>query len=371
MKKILILLLVGVFVLSCFAGCGGEPQAQEDPGQVEEIAWPEKPLTLVICYTAGGSSDTANRTLAKAMSEYLGQDINCINVPGGSGSIAGQQVFNAPSDGYTLFGGVAHSVSGWRVLDYADIGWEDFYGFHAGTAPYVLFVKGDSKYNTADDLFEAIAADPNIKWGNAGLGSINQLTGQMMVDLMGLKAVSVPYDGGRDAAIKVIAGEVEFSWCGVSDIMDLAVSGELKILGVCDSEPLTVPSVKGEYVAESMLVNHPELSELEGLLYWGMQVKRDTPPEIVAKLQDAYAYAVDTEEWKTYCETMYLTPVKLTGQEDDELCARLESIYTWGLYDIGLAAEGVSPADFDIPRPEDFSYPPHDRAANAAPWPEE
>lgn len=371
MKKYLALLLVLMLALGGLAACGdnGNGGSGDDNGDVDETAWPEKPITMVIGYTAGGSSDTANRMLAKKMSEYLDMEITCINVTGGSASIAGLEVFGAPADGYTLFGGVAHSVSGWRVLDYADIGWEDFYGFHAGTSPYILFVKGDSKYETPTELYDDIKANPNMKWGNAGLGSINQLTGQMMMDLLELDAVSVPYDGGRDAAIKVIADEVVFSWAGASDVMDLAISGEIKVLGVCDQNPLAVDSKKGAYDAPSLTKLYPELEQLEGLLYWGFQVKRDTPPEAVAKLQKAYEYAVETDEWKEYCENMYMQPVKLTGQEDDELCAKLESIYTWGLYDVGLAADGVSPADFNIPRPNDFSFPPYDRAENANPWP--
>ncbi len=375
MRKLLSLLLVCILVLGGLAGCsqdaGPAPDQTQGNGQEEEIdiSWPEKPVTMVIGYTAGGSSDTANRMLAKKMGEYLDAEFNCINVTGGSASIAGQQVYNAPSDGYTMFAGVAHSVSGWRVLDYADIGWEDFYGFHAGTAPYVLFVKDGSEYDTAEDLYEAIRANPNMKWGNAGLGSINQLTGQMMMDIMELDAVSVPYGGGREAAIKVIAGEVVFSWAGASDVMDLAAAGEIKIIGVCDSEPLTVKTTDGEYVAPSLLDEYPQLSQLEDLLYWGFQVKRDTPPEVISKLKEAFDYAVETDEWKEYCDSMYLTPVNITGPENDEMCAKLEGIYTWGLYDVGLAADGVSPADFDIPRPEEFSFPPYDRAKNANPWP--
>ncbi|WP_346352373.1 tripartite tricarboxylate transporter substrate-binding protein [Faecalibacterium taiwanense] len=76
-----------------------------------------------------------------------------------------------------------------------------------------------------------------MKWGNAGLGSINQLTGSLMLEKLGLKGNSVPYDGGRSAAIKVVAGEVTWSWCGLSDILDLAQSGDIRILGICDSSP--------------------------------------------------------------------------------------------------------------------------------------
>jgi tripartite-type tricarboxylate transporter receptor subunit TctC len=331
--------------------------------------WPTKPITIVVAYTAGGTADTANRTLAKEMSEYLKQDFSIINVTGGSGSIAGLQVFNAPSDGYTLLGAVAHSTSAWRLLDYADIGWEDFYGFHAATAPYILFVDNDSKFDTAEDLFEAIKSTSNMKWGHAGMGSINHLTGEQMLKTLGLEALALPYGGGRDAATKVMAGEVDFSWCGASDVMDLAVAGEIKVLGVCDENPMVILSKNGEYEAASLTAIYPDLKSLENLLYWGFHVKRDTPPEIVAKLRDAFEYAINTDSWKQYCETMNLKPVDMVGEADDEMRAKLESIYNWGLFDLGMGAEGKSPEDFGILRPDAFVYPPNESIKNIKPWP--
>lgn len=356
-KRILALSAVAALVL---AGCSNTTSDTSE--------WPTKQIDVQIAYTAGGTADTVNRQLTALMSEYLGTTFNLVNVAGGSGSIAGQQVMSAAADGYTWLGDVAHTVSGWRTLGYADIGWEDFYGFYAATSPYVLFVSGNSPYQTAKDLFDAMEKDPTMKWGNAGLGSINQLTGQLMLDFMDLSGNSVPYDGGRAAAVKVVANEVVWSWCGVSDIMDLAESGDIRILGVCDAEPLTIECVKGEYEAPSLLNDYPELEALQDLLYWGFRVPRDTPAEIVSKIEEAFEYAIATDEWADFCDSKGLEISCATGEESDEMCARLESIYAWGLYDIGMAAE--DPASFDIPRIEDFTFPANDRAASAAEWPE-
>ena len=80
-----------------------------------------------------------------------------------------------------------------------------------------------------------------------------------MLDTLGLSGSSVPYDGGRAAAVKVVAKEVAWSWCGASDILDLAQSGDIRILGVCDAAPLPVESVKGRYEAPSMLTESMNL----------------------------------------------------------------------------------------------------------------
>ena len=348
-------------VLALVSGCGG--------GAGAEKAWPGRGITIDVAYTAGGTADTANRQLAAILGELLETDISVVNITGGSGSIAGQQMSAAAHDGRTWLGDVAHTVSGWRCLKYADLGWEDFYGFYAATSPYVLFVAGDSPYQSCGELFDAIKADPRMRWGNAGLGSINHLTGQLMLDTLGLSGSSVPYDGGRAAAVKVVAKEVAWSWCGASDILDLAQSGDIRILGVCDAAPLPVESAKGRYEAPSMLTDYPELESLQGLLYWGFRIPRDTPAQVVAELRAAFEQAVETEAWKEFCASKSLTSVCVTGEASDEMCARLESIYTWGLYDLGMTAEGVSPADLNIPRVDELSWP-GGKGEGLTPWPQ-
>jgi len=356
-KRVLVWVVLAALLLT---GCGGPAK--------DAAQWPTKNIDIRIAYTAGGTADTANRQLAALMQEELGANFNLVNVTGGSGSIAGQQVFSAAHDGYTWLGDVAHTVSGWRTLNYADMGWEDFYGFYAATSPYVLFVSGSSPYRTAQELFDAMKQDPAMKWGNAGLGSINQLTGQLMVNLLGLSGNSVPYDGGRAAAVKVVANEVVWSWCGLSDIMDLAQSGDVRLLGVCSPDPLSIDCVGGEYQVPSLLDSYPELEDLQGLLYWGFRVPRETPAPVVAKIRDAFDSAVASDAWAAFCESKGLQITSLTGSQSDETCARLESIYAWGLYDIGMAA--VEPGELGIPRIEEFAFPANDRAASAPAWPE-
>lgn len=157
-KRILAALLVFVALLT---GCN----RKETPGQ-----WPSQKIEIDVCYTAGGTADTVARQLSALMSQQLSTTFNLVNVTGGSGSIAGQQVYAAAHDGYTWLGDVAHTVSGWRTLGYADLGWEDFYGFYAASSPYVLFVSGNSPYQTAQQLFDAMRGDPSMKWGKRRSG---------------------------------------------------------------------------------------------------------------------------------------------------------------------------------------------------------
>ena len=232
-KRILAALLVFVALLT---GCN----RKETPGQ-----WPSQKIEIDVCYTAGGTADTVARQLSALMSQQLSTTFNLVNVTGGSGSIAGQQVYAAAHDGYTWLGDVAHTVSGWRTLGYADLGWEDFYGFYAASSPYVLFVSGNSPYQTAQQLFDAMRGDPSMKWGNAGLGSINQLTGSLMLEKLGLKAPAVSETGtivhvaieGMYAGYLLIADVVKpHSAQAIRGLKDAGVRKTVMLTG--DAEPV-------------------------------------------------------------------------------------------------------------------------------------
>ena len=90
----------------------------------------------------------------------------------------------------------------------------------------------------------------------------------------------------------------------------------------------------------------------------------------MAKLVRSFIKATEDQRYIDYLASINVTPACRYGQASDELTSFLEAFVSWGLADLGMAAEGVSPADFDIPRVEDFKFPANDKAKNAIPWPE-
>lgn len=326
-------------------------------GAQNEEKWPVKPITMLIPYSAGGTSDIIARGLAREMQGYLKMNVNCINVVGAAGAVAGKQVFGAPSDGYTWLGGNAHLPAGWRTLGYADLSWADFYGFHAATSPYIFFVSSKSKWQKFEDIVQAMKENPGkFKWGSSGLGSINHVTGKMVLDSVGVTANHIPYNGGREAGIKVISGDIDFSWAGISDVADLVKSGDLRVLGVADENDYKVTG-KVPHTAPSLIKKDPRLSDVQDLLFWGMRIKRDTPEPIVKKIRDAFENSAKQKRLIDLCQSRDLVMSVTTGDQDDRLCARLESLYAWGLVDTGLANKGITPANFQIPKIKDFKWP--------------
>jgi len=359
-KKIWMLLTV-ILTISSFTVFSVVPASAS-------TAWPTRPINLVIGFAAGGTSDILGRVLAREMEEYLGVNVIAVNVTGASAAIAGRTVLESPADGYTLLSAVVHNPSGWGVMGFADIFWTDFYGLTTGTSPFCVVVARDARWQTIEELVDEARANPNtIRWSSAGFGSIGHLAGELFVQSLGMETQHIGYDGGREAVLRVMGGDVDFNLAGHSDIADLIEAGEVRVLGFMTQEDVKVYAAE-PYVAPALLVRYPELqvaAELRSV--WGVFIPRQTPPEVVARITEAVEHAMRQPRFIEAFESRHLSLIALQGEESDVLSARLESLFAWGLYDKGVAS--TSPAEFQIPRIEDFQWPPHDRARDANPWP--
>ena len=386
MKKFLALFLTLIMALSLVA-CGGgkteEPAKTDAPAKTEEPAKTEKEekpyeypangvLTSVIAYSAGGTSDNIVRKVSMIMAEQLKCNSNCVNVTGGSASVAGLKVLNeSTGEGLQAVGYLLPAPGSWGTLGYTkDIDWSDFFAFAAVQSPFCFSVSKNSGFTSLEQVIEAAKANPGqMKWGNAGIGSAIHLSGQMLLDATGVDAIAVPFSGGREAATNVMAGEIDWVWASVGDVKDLLESGDLICLGSVSTEEMEITSPAGTYKVPSLHDLYPEAAaNASALGYYGMALPRDTDPQAVAAFKEAFEYAVNTDEFKAYAEELGMLPVCITGEEVDEMMAQAQSLYAWTLYEQGLAAEGVTPEDLGIPTPADFDYAALD-LTDVNPWP--
>ncbi|MEM7753429.1 MAG: tripartite tricarboxylate transporter substrate-binding protein, partial [Pseudomonadota bacterium] len=115
-------------------------------------SYPERPINIVVMYSAGGGTDTIMRKLAEEMAAAKGWNINVLNKPGAVGGVATQFVGAAPSDGYTILGGANYNRFV-RVMGHADFTpWQDWLPFKAGAASASWSVRKDSPFQTIDDV---------------------------------------------------------------------------------------------------------------------------------------------------------------------------------------------------------------------------
>lgn len=378
LRAVLCLLLVLAMAFS-MAACQKEPDpSNDDPSGGKVVADPNYPasgvLTVDIAYKAGGTSDRLCRQIAAMMAEELKASGNCQNVTGGSASVAGLTVLSEGESGELALGTLIPAPSSWYTLGYSDEShWSDWYAFIGGQSTFGLYVKGDSKYTTIDELIADCKANPGtIKWGNSGLGTAVHLSCQMLLDAVGANCIAVPYSGGSEAAKNVLAGEVTFMWASYSDIIDYLHSGDLKCLGTVAKDEIEMTlTAGGSYMMPSLYASYPEAAtNASSLGLYGVMLPRYVDDAKVLAFKAAFEKIANSDEFKNFCIDLGLDPVCIDGEEADEMLASAESVYAWAIYDAGLAAQGRSPEDINIPRLEDFDWAKVDKTAYKA-WPEE
>ena len=328
--------------------------------------WPERPIEVVLGWSAGGTSDTTVRALAREMSDFLGVEMRITNMKGANGGIAYQNVYMSPSDGYKLFGG-AQVQATYRITKQAKVDWLESYSFPAGMGTTTIYVKSDSPYKTLPDLVEAIKKhDGVVSYGSTSRGGNGSIFGEAFAAAAGIsdKVQEVPYNGGREAGRFLLSGAVEYISVSIGDVSDWAEAGKLRPLVNLFPKDftwrgVTFPSVNHWY---------PELEIYKSINpYWGLAVKRDTPEPIVMKLAEAFAYAVKQKRFQEALEARTIIVAPLVGDEADQAAAIVGAGRGWAAFEYGIV--DTSPATFGVPKLADWKWPYNDEVKNLRPWP--
>src|SRR5215218_10139597 len=202
-------LLSAAFALRC-AGASAQPGAG---------GFPDRPITLVVPFLAGGSTDIAGRILAERMAPHLGPAARIIveNRAGAGGSVGAEWMRHRTPDGYTLLLGSASALATNPAALPAQTPYDPVEDFTqialVGGGPMVLVVPASSRFRTAAELFAAVRTEPGRHtWATSGAGGIGHLTGEYLkIEAGGLRAEHVPYRGGSAVMEALAKGEVDYS----------------------------------------------------------------------------------------------------------------------------------------------------------------
>ena len=311
--------------------------------------YPTQPVTFVVGFGAGGGTDLTGRGLAQAMGEYWGVTTTVINVTGGSGGIAAEQVINAPRNGYTIL--VSPEImAAQAVMDFhPTTAFEDWQHFTAAGFNGVISVGAASPYQTIEQLFDFVRSNPNaVTLGASSPGTIWHIQSELTRDVADLHFRFIPYQGSAPAQVAAVSGEVDVVWTSIGEQRDLLRSGQLRPLAVFTSEAIDITDV-GLVGPVTAVV--PELEPyLPFSSFIGLAVPRDTPEEIQAAIEEAYLAAVASESFRTLIAgQLNGTVIGYDRAESDEFVRRNTSVIAWLLFDLDLASK--SPEEFRIPRP--------------------
>ena len=219
---------------------------------VQAAGWPERSITFVVPFPAGGSSDTVARTIGQKVGERLGQTVVVENRSGATGAIGATSVKQAPADGYTILvasiGVYATNPFLQPKLSYDPLKDFDLISV-AVRAPNVLVAKPTFPANTVADLIALLKKTPDkISFANSGAGSSDHLTAALFLQRTGTGGLHVPYRGGAPAINDLIGGHVDVSFQNINAVISQIRGGQLKALAITSNarSPLlpNVPTLK-------------------------------------------------------------------------------------------------------------------------------
>lgn len=314
--------------------------------------YPERDITNVVVWSAGGGTDVVNRMISSEMAKALDVNINVTNRPGGvAGSLGMSYVHRKRADGYTLVG-LSESVVGSAVQG----GWNQkmsvWYPFIVGGSPDLISVSAKSKYNSLEELIADVKKNPrSIKASAGGAGSIHHLNLLALMNGTGAEFNYIPYPGSAPAQTAVLTGEVELVITSLAEQQQLIKGGKLKPLAMLVEND---QKLDGYGTIPSAFSTYPVLSKhLPIMQAIGLAVRQDAPDNVKKKLTTAFQKAIASPTVQKWAKDNFYVLSGLSGDAASKEFAFLESLFSWTLHDLGAAK--VVPSKLGIPKPSELN----------------
>ena len=290
--------------------------------------YPNKPITVIAPYAAGGDSDASGRNLSAVASKYLGQPVVVQNVVGASGIIGSQKVRASPADGYTLLIARGGSQAINPALDSATpYKWNDFTFLSLlDFNPVACVVKGDSPYKSMKDLIAALKSNPGkLNYATAGPGTTQHMAVEVLLKAAGLPsnaAEQIGYKGGGEATQAVLTNTVQFLCNNLPTLGGQLKAGTMRGLLVTTSERLK------EY-PESPTARELELAPMEDVMGWsGLYGPPGLPQAVVDKWVDALKKISADPDWQRGNASFGGIPAIRSPQDTEKFAREQFELYT-------------------------------------------
>ncbi len=303
----------GLKVCAIILALGFTAQASAQPA-----AWPARPISLVVPFPAGGTTDVLARALAEKLSQNLGQPVVVESKPGAGATLGADYVAKAKPDGYTLLMGAVHhtiATSVYKKLPY------DFQKDLApvtlvAMVPNVLVVNAalTPAKNVAELIASAKAAPEKLAYGSNGNGTAQHLIGTQFQASTGTTLLHVPYKGSGPLTTDLLGGQVAMSFDTITPVLQHIKGGKLR--------PLAVTTAK----RSSVLPDVPTLEEagLKGFdigTWFGVLAPAATPPDVVARLSAEMMKIVASPDFAQRMEAIGAEPI---GGTPDQMAKRID-----------------------------------------------
>lgn len=311
-SRLSVFLLVVVLALALAGtGCTKQPETpQETPGETEEVKYPEKPVTLIVPFAAGGGTDIGTRIVAKYAEKYLGKPFVIKNVDGGGSEVGVTEMVNSPADGYTISGFNSASVTlcTMRDANYHPI--DDIEPICLAVSdPRLFAVRADeTRFTDAESFIKYARENPNkLTIGTSGAGTSGHLSIMVLNNAAGVQAQPVHFGGAGESKAAFLGGHIDAIAQTYGEVKGMLNDGTAKVIAIATEERFPelpdVPTFK-EIGVDLVIASNR-----------GFAAPKGTPKEIIEKLADAFKKASEDPEYLAEMEKMGL-PVKYMGPEE-------------------------------------------------------
>ena len=281
--------------------------------------YPNKPIKMVVPFPAGGTTDIMARAVAADLQKAFGQAVIVENKAGAGGNIGSDFVAKSPPDGYTLLMGTV-GTHGINVTLYPKMPYDAVKDFVpvslVAGVPNVLVAAPGFPVNSVNDLIDAAKKSPDkVTFASSGNGTSIHLSGELFKQLAGVQMTHVPYKGSSAALPDVLSGQVNVMFDNAPSVMPHIRGGKLKAIAVTSNKRSpALPNVPT--IAESGLVGY------EASSWFGVLAPAGTPKDIVDKLSQAIAKALQTPEMR---ERLAGQGAEAIGNTPEQFAAHIKS----------------------------------------------
>jgi tripartite-type tricarboxylate transporter receptor subunit TctC len=257
-------------------------------------SYPERPITLVAPFAAGGTSDLLARAAAEKMSELLGQRVIVENKVGAGGTVGLASVAKAQPDGYTIglggVGSLVHSAGTYAGKLPFDVN-KDFAPIALlGTTPVAIAVSKSLNVANLQELVSLTRKDPSLTYGSAGVGSATHLGAELFQKVAGIKIAHAPYRGLAPAMTDLLGEQIKIVFGDVSTVMPHRGGDKIKVIAVLGDE--RVPQLPDVPTAKEQ-----GFSDLAVQIWYGIVAPAGTPSDALDKLRKSAQTVANSEEF--------------------------------------------------------------------------
>ena len=250
----------------------------------DSAAYPTKPITIVVGYPPGGSTDLMGRLVGMELSNRLGQPVVIENLGGAGGTIGAQKVANAAPDGYTLLVGANNELAiaklvtknvKYSINNFTPIGL-------IGSQPMVLVASPKSGVHTANEFTQLVKKNPGkFSYGSSGVGTALHLAGEMVKEQGGLFMTHIPYRGVAPLTNDLIGNNLEFAVFVLSSGLPHIKAGKVIALGTTEAKRAqATPDIPA-------LAEFPQFKNVDISSWFALMAPANLPDPIAAKLKKA------------------------------------------------------------------------------------